>query len=80
LKGKKIATYVRCVAIKRDGNFTITTKEGAVEGISHRYCKVIQRGDGYSYLYRGKPQTTNSEAPDQTPHTKLNGSSVSSPL
>jgi hypothetical protein len=70
LKGKKIGTYVGRVAIKRDGNFTITTKEGPVEGINHRYCKVIQRGDGYSYQYRAKPQTTNPEAPDQTPNTK----------
>jgi hypothetical protein len=43
LKGKKIGIYVGRRAIKRDGNFTITTKEGPVEGINHRYGKVIQR-------------------------------------
>jgi hypothetical protein len=37
------------VAIRATGSFNIQTAEGVVQGISHRYCKIMQRGDGYSY-------------------------------
>jgi len=49
LKGKKIGTYTGRVAIRESGYFNIQTQNGLVQGISHRYCKVIQRGDGYGY-------------------------------
>ncbi|MBK1650034.1 HNH endonuclease, partial [Rhabdochromatium marinum] len=31
------------------GSFNIQTAQGVVQGISHRYCRVVQRADGYSY-------------------------------
>lgn len=49
LKGKKIGDYVGRVAIRESGYFNIQTKEGLIQGIHHRYCKVIQRADGYDY-------------------------------
>ena len=31
------------------GSFNIQTREGVVQGISHRHCTHVQRGDGYGY-------------------------------
>ncbi|QUN31821.1 HNH endonuclease (plasmid) [Cupriavidus sp. KK10] len=47
--GKKAGTYVGRVAIRVTGFFNIQTAAGAVQGISHKHCKLIQRGDGYGY-------------------------------
>src|SRR5919199_1445399 len=47
--GKKIGTYVGRVATRATGSFNISTKEGLVQGISHRYCIHIHKKDGYSY-------------------------------
>jgi hypothetical protein len=34
---------------KTTGNFNIQSAHGVVQGISYRYCKLIQRSDGYAY-------------------------------
>ena len=49
LSGKKVGTYVGRVAVRTTGSFNITTKNGVVQGISHRFCTPLQRCDGYSY-------------------------------
>ena len=49
-KGKKIGVYVGRVAIRSDGNFNISTLFGLVQGINHRYCKLIHAKDGYGYM------------------------------
>jgi hypothetical protein len=49
LKGKKIGFYVGRVAVRATGSFNIQTAQGVVQGISHRYCKVMQRADGYGF-------------------------------
>ncbi len=48
-KGKKIGTYLGKVAVRVSGNFNITTNTGTIQGINHKYCKTIQKGDGYAY-------------------------------
>jgi 5-methylcytosine-specific restriction endonuclease McrA len=48
-KGKKIGTYVGKVAVRATGKFNIQTNGGVIQGISHKYCSVIHRKDGYSY-------------------------------
>ncbi len=53
-KGKKIGTYVGRVAVRASGNFNITTKEGTIQGINHRYCELISRNDGYGYEFHVK--------------------------
>ncbi|MDP2281606.1 MAG: RNA-guided endonuclease IscB [Methylotenera sp.] len=53
IKGKKIGIYTGRVAVRATGNFNIQTATEVVQGISHRYCKVIQRGDGYGYSQSG---------------------------
>lgn len=47
--GKKVGTYTGRVAVRASGSFNITTRDGVVQGISHRHCKPLQRGDGYGY-------------------------------
>jgi 5-methylcytosine-specific restriction endonuclease McrA len=47
--GKKVGTYVGRVAVRTTGSFNITTTNGTVQGISHRFCTPIQRCDGYRY-------------------------------
>jgi hypothetical protein len=49
LKGKKIGTYMGRVAVRASGSFNIQTSAGLVQGVSHRYCTVVQRGNGYGY-------------------------------
>ena len=39
----------RHLAVRKTGSFNIHIKHGAMQGISHKYCTVIQRGDGYGY-------------------------------
>jgi hypothetical protein len=47
--GKKAGTYVGRVAVRSSGSFNITTTVGTVQGISHRYCCLLQRGDGWGW-------------------------------
>lgn len=47
--GKKAGRHIGRVAIRATGSFNIQTAEGVVQGVSHRYCKIMQRGDGYGY-------------------------------
>jgi 5-methylcytosine-specific restriction endonuclease McrA len=49
IAGKKIGTYVGKVAIRSTGSFNISTKNGLIQGISHKFCKRIHAKDGYSY-------------------------------
>ncbi len=49
-KGGKIGVYRGRVAIRATGSFNIQTGTGLVQGISHRFCTVIQRADGYAYV------------------------------
>lgn len=47
--GTKQGTHVGKVAVRRSGSFNVTTQRGKIEGISHRFCRVVVRSDGYSY-------------------------------
>jgi len=47
--GYKVGTYVGRVAVRTTGSFNITTRQGTVQGISHRFCTLVHRSDGYSY-------------------------------
>lgn len=48
-KGKKTGTYTGRVAVRRTGSFNIQSGRDIVQGVSHRYCRIIQRSDGYGY-------------------------------
>ena len=50
--GKKRGIHTGRVAIRATGSFNVQTSTGVVQGISHRYCRMLQRGDGYGYAQR----------------------------
>ena len=50
--GAKRGTYVGKVAVRSRGVFNITTAQGVVTDIHHRYCALIARADGYTYQQR----------------------------
>ncbi len=50
--GKHAGTHVGRVAVRKTGSFNITTTAGTLQGISHKHCTVLQRGDGYQYLWK----------------------------
>lgn len=50
--GKKTGMYVGRVAVRASGSFNIQTPQGVIQGVSHRHCRLVQRGDGYGYSQR----------------------------
>ena len=48
-KGLKKGKYLGRVIIKSSGGFKIAYNNCIVDGIRYKYCRLIQRGDGYSY-------------------------------
>ena len=69
-KGKKIGAYTGRVAIRATGSFNIQTNNGVVQGIGHKHCKVMMRGDGYSYCLNRtfNPAEINKEKSRETGH------------
>ncbi len=57
-QGKKAGSYTGRVAVRASGSFNIQTRHGLVQGVSHRYCTVVQRGDGYGYQLVAKTDVT----------------------
>jgi hypothetical protein len=41
--------HVGRVAVRKTGSFNIQTAVGVVQGIGHKHCAVLMRGDGYAY-------------------------------
>ncbi len=50
--GTKQGTFVGKVAVRTRGVFNLTTAQGVVTDIHHRYCTLIARADGYTYQQR----------------------------
>lgn len=50
-RGVKAGTHTGRVAIRAKGSFNIRTAVGTVQGVSHRHCRLLQRGDGYEYSF-----------------------------
>jgi len=49
LDRNKLGTYTGRVAVRTSGSFNIQTKSGLVQGVSHKYCKMIHQKDGFAY-------------------------------
>jgi 5-methylcytosine-specific restriction endonuclease McrA len=49
VSGTRAGTYVGRVAVRARGSFNIRTASGVVSAIAARYCRVVQRTDGYAY-------------------------------
>jgi len=59
IKGVKTGVHHGRVAIRMTGRFNIQTGiagAATVQGISHKYCRVVQRGDGYGYAFSNHSQ------------------------
>jgi 5-methylcytosine-specific restriction endonuclease McrA len=56
-KGKKAGVHIGRVQVRKTGSFNICLPGHRVQGISYRYCQVLQRADGYGYAVQPKPQT-----------------------
>ena len=63
-KGKKAGVHVGRVAVRATGSFNLQTAHGTVQGISHRYCQLLQRADGYGYFFQPKPKTEEARRAD----------------
>ncbi|MBA2947651.1 RNA-guided endonuclease IscB [Streptomyces himalayensis] len=50
--GKKAGTHIGRVAIRKTGNFNISTAAGPVTDIHRRHIRRLQRADGYGYTMR----------------------------
>jgi len=59
----KAGVYVGRVAVRASGSFNIQTPGGVVQGISHKHCRVLMRGDGYSYNPVAQLSETQGDAP-----------------
>jgi hypothetical protein len=49
--GRKAGAYRGCVAVRASGNFNIQNGRDVVQGISYRYCTMVQGADGYGYSF-----------------------------
>jgi len=63
LKGKKAGTYVGRVAVRKSGSFNVTTAPGALQGISHKHVRLLQRADGYGYSQLNHNQERRRSSP-----------------
>ena len=50
--GLNAGKHLGRVIIKSSGYFEIKSKNSSVQGINHKYCRLIQKGDGYLYNYK----------------------------
>lgn len=48
-KGKKVGQYLGRVSVRSVGSFNISTAAALTQGISYKYCSILQKKDGYSY-------------------------------
>jgi len=51
-KGKYKGTWVGSVVCRKRGNFDIKVLSGKRQSVSYKYCKIIQRFDGYKYMIK----------------------------
>ncbi|TXC88809.1 RNA-guided endonuclease IscB [Paraburkholderia azotifigens] len=60
--GKKAGVHTGRVAVRATGSFNIHTGTAVVQGIGHRFCALIQRGDGYAYCFEPKNRLRQGDA------------------
>ena len=56
-KGKRAGYHFGKVAVRASGYFNIQSTSGPNQGISWKYCTLVQRNDGYSYSREAAPTT-----------------------
>ncbi len=45
--GKRQGVHAGRVAVRASGSFNVQAAGGTVQGVPHRHCRIIRRGDGY---------------------------------
>jgi hypothetical protein len=58
--GKNMGVHKGRVAIRMTGNFNVQSGiacSATVQGISHKHCRVLQRADGYGYVWQATQVT-----------------------
>ena len=55
--GLKAVEYLGRVTVRSTGRLNIKTKSGLTKDIGYKYCRLIQRDDGYSYKYKERSLT-----------------------
>ena len=56
--GKNVGTHYGTVACRKSGSFDIKTKAGRVQGVNHKYFRLIQSTDGYAYYTERRVATS----------------------
>ena len=73
---KTAGVHVGRVAVRTTGFCAIRTSTGTVDGINVRYLRLVQRGDGYEYLWTAEPNEDRAAPPPVSPK----GTPASSPV
>ena len=50
--GSKAGEYLGRVVVRSRGFFDIKTKSSLAKDIGYKFCRLLQRNDGYSYNYK----------------------------
>lgn len=61
--GKKAGTHIGRVVVRKSGSFNIATSTGTIQGIHHRHCQLLRRGDGWHYITNGGQRGSLSVTP-----------------
>ncbi len=70
LSGKKKGISKGRVAVRKSGSFNLQTIHGVIQGISWKYCCLLQRADGYSYQYKNGGGASSSDFRPRSPRQK----------
>jgi hypothetical protein len=60
---KNPGVHVGRMSAKASGAFTIATSQGKVPDIGKKYCRILQRVDGYGYILKKKGEAVFPPAP-----------------
>lgn len=48
-RGKNLGRHTGRVTVRAKGSFDLATATGPIHGVHYKYCRLLQRGDGYRY-------------------------------
>ncbi|MHB8147167.1 MAG: RNA-guided endonuclease IscB [Vulcanimicrobiaceae bacterium] len=56
--GKHAGVHIGRVAVRASGSFNIQTAAQTIQGVNAKYCRLLQRADGYAYLLSATHERT----------------------
>jgi hypothetical protein len=72
-KGNKQETSLGRVALRETGSLNLKTSLATVEGINHKYCRLIQLGNGFGLSPRLRFPTLDRKATPSLPGPERQG-------